>query len=60
LTPEILEKTKQYRNRFLALERYLGMSITTKSHLAGYHSMEQQEDLQGVGNLGEGFGERNY
>jgi hypothetical protein len=60
LTPEILAKTKQYRDRFLALERYLGMSITTKSHLAGCHSVEQQEELEGIGDMGEDYGERNH
>jgi hypothetical protein len=60
LTPKILENTKQYRDRFLALERYLGTSITTKSHLAGYHSVEQHEDLKGVGDLGKDFGEQKH
>jgi hypothetical protein len=60
LTPAIAEKTKQFRDRFLALERYLGMSITTKSHLAEDHSVQQQEDLQGIGDIGEDFGERNH
>jgi hypothetical protein len=60
LTPRIVENTKRYRDRFLALERYLGMSITTKSHIAGYHSVEQQEALEGIGDLGEDFGERNH
>jgi hypothetical protein len=54
LTPEILEKAKLYRDQVLALERYLGMSITTKIHLA-----EDQEDLDGIGDLGKDFGERN-
>jgi hypothetical protein len=60
LTPEISEKGKLYRDRVLALERYLGMSITTKSHLAEDHSCEQQEDLDGIGDIGEDFGERNH
>jgi hypothetical protein len=58
--PEIVERAKLYRNRALALERYLGMSVTTKSHLAEDHSVEQQEDLDGIGDLGEDFGERNH
>jgi hypothetical protein len=41
----------------LALEIYLGMSITTNSHLAGYHSVKQQEDLKGIGGLDEDIGE---
>jgi hypothetical protein len=57
LTPKILEKYKQYCDRVLALERYLGTSVTTKSHLAEDHSCEQQENLDGIGNLGEDFGE---
>ena len=60
LTPEILENGKLYRDRVLALERYLGMSVTTKSHMAEDHSIEQQEDLHGFGDLGEDFGERNH
>jgi hypothetical protein len=55
-----VEKTKQYQDRFLALERYLGMSVTTKSHLAEDHSVQQQEDLQGIGDIREDFGERNH
>jgi hypothetical protein len=42
------------------LETYLGMSVTTKNHLAEDHSVEQMEDLGGIGNLGEDFGERNH
>ena len=60
LTPKILEKGKLYHDRVLALERYLGMSVTTKGHLAEDHSVEQQEDLDGIGDLGEDFGERNH
>jgi uncharacterized FAD-dependent dehydrogenase len=44
----------------LALERYLGMSVMTKSHLAEDHSVEKMEDLGGMGDLGEDFGERNH
>jgi hypothetical protein len=55
-----LEKAKLYRDQVLALERYLSMSITTKSHLAEDHSVQQQEDLDGIGDLGEDFGERNH
>ena len=60
LTPEIVEKTKQHRDRFLALERCLCMSTTTKSHWSGCHSVEQQEALEGVGGVGEDCGERNH
>jgi hypothetical protein len=60
LTPAILQKGKEFRDRILALERYLGMSVTTKSHLMEDHSLEQQEELQGFGDLGEDFGERNH
>jgi hypothetical protein len=56
----ILQKGKEFCNRILALERYLGMSVTTKSHLMEDHSLEQQEELQGFGDLGEDFGERNH
>jgi hypothetical protein len=60
LLPRFRKKTRQFRNRVLVLERYLGMSVTTKSHLAEDHSCEQQEDLDGIGNLGKDFGERNH
>jgi hypothetical protein len=60
LTPAILAKGKGFRDRVLAYERYLGMSVTTKSHLIGDHSCEQQEELQGLGDIGEDFGERNH
>jgi hypothetical protein len=38
----------------------LGMSVTTKSHLMEDHSLEQQEELNGIGDLGEDFGEQNH
>ena len=43
-----------------AHERYLGMSVTTKSHLMEDHAVEQQQELNGFGDLGEDFGERNH
>jgi hypothetical protein len=37
------------------------MGMTTKSHLAEHHSVEQeQEDLKGIGDFGEDFGEQNH
>jgi hypothetical protein len=60
LTPAILEKGKQFRNRILAHEQYLGMSVTTKSHLMEDHAIEQQQELDGFGDLGEDFGEQNH
>jgi hypothetical protein len=36
------------------------MSVTTKSHLVEDHSVEQQEALDGIGNLGQDFGEQNH
>jgi hypothetical protein len=60
LTPAILQKGKEFCDQILALERYLGMSVTTKSHLMEDHSLEQQEELHGFGNLGEDFGEQNH
>jgi hypothetical protein len=39
---------------------HLGMSVTTKSHLIEDHSLEQQEELHGIDDLGEDFGERNH
>ncbi len=60
LTPDIVAKGKQFRDRVLSYERYLGMSVTTKSHLIGDHSCEQQGELQALGNIGKDFGERNH
>jgi hypothetical protein len=60
LTPEIVQKGKRFRDQVLAHERYLGMSMTTKSHLMEDHSIEQQEEFEGIGDLGEDFGERNH
>jgi hypothetical protein len=36
------------------------MSITTKSHFGGCHAVEQQEELEGLGDMGEDAGERNH
>jgi hypothetical protein len=36
------------------------MSVTTKSHLIDDHASEQQEELDGFGDIGEDFGERNH
>jgi hypothetical protein len=33
------------------------VSVTTKSHLMEDHSLEQQAELDGIGDLGEDFGE---
>ena len=60
LTPNILERTKQHRDRFVAHERHLAMSITSKSHFSGCHAVEQQEMLEGIGDVGEKAGERNH
>ena len=60
LTPEIVEKGIMFRDRILAHKRYLGMSVTTKSHLMEDHAVEQQQELNGFGDLGEDFGERNH
>ena len=54
LTDEIVEKCKQYAEKILEWERYLGMSITTKSHLIEDHS-DQQEMFNGIGDLTEDF-----
>jgi hypothetical protein len=60
LTPEVAEMTKKYRDKCLELERYLQLSITPKSHVMEDHSCEQQQLLQGMGDLDESFGERNH
>jgi hypothetical protein len=60
VTPKLLEMAKLYRDQVLALERHLGVSVTTKSRLAKDHSVGQQEDLEVIEDLGEDFGERNH
>jgi hypothetical protein len=60
LTPEIVEKGIMFRGRVLAHKRYLGMNMTTKSHLMEDHAVEQQQELNGFGDLGEDFGEQNH
>jgi hypothetical protein len=60
LTPAILEKGKEFCSRILAHEQYLGMSVTTKSHLMEDHAVEQQQELDGFSDLGKDFGERNH
>ena len=44
----------------MQLERYIGMSVTPKSHIIEDHACEQQERLLGIGDLDESFGERNH
>jgi hypothetical protein len=54
-------KMKQHRAQFLALERHLGASMTTKSDLTGRHSVEQQEEqAEGIGGMGKDCGEQNH
>jgi hypothetical protein len=60
LTPELVEKGIMFRDRVLAHEQYLGMSVTTKSHLMEDHAVQQKLELHGFGDLGEDFGERNH
>jgi radical SAM superfamily enzyme len=60
LTLDIVEKGKQFHDQVLVHERYLGMSVTTKSSLMEDHSLEQQEELDGIVDLGKDFGERNH
>jgi hypothetical protein len=36
------------------------MLVTTKSHLAQDHYVQQQEDLQGIGDIGKNFGEWHH
>ena len=36
------------------------MSVTRKSHFVEDHSVQQLEDLDGIGDIGEDFGERNH
>jgi hypothetical protein len=60
LSLEIAAKVKQFRDQVLLHERHLVMSVTTKSHLMEDHSLEQQEELEEIGILGEDFGEQNH
>jgi hypothetical protein len=60
LTDEILADAKQFRDKILELERYLGVSITPKSHSAEDHFIELMELHQGFGDLDESFGEQNH
>ena len=57
---EIAETTLQYKNKCMELERYIGISITPKSHIIEDHSITQQRHLKGIGDLEESFGERNH
>jgi hypothetical protein len=60
LTLEIVERGIMFCNPILAHERYLGMSRTTKSPLMEDHAVEQQQELNGFGDIGEDFGERKH
>ena len=57
---DIGSKTRQYVEKVLQLERFLGMSVTPKSHILEAHACEQQARLGGIGCLDESFGERNH
>ena len=59
LNDEIINKQRRYQEKMLQWERFLQMSITTKSHLIEDHS-DQQERFAGIGDLTEDFGERNH
>ena len=60
MTPEIVKKGIMFCDHVLAHAQYLGMSMTTKSHLMEDHAVEQQQELNGFGDLGEDFGEQNH
>jgi hypothetical protein len=60
LTVEIGNKTEEYSEICLKIERYLGLSITPKSHIQGMHAAAQQRLHRGIGDLDESFGERNH
>lgn len=59
LTDRVIVERKQFQEKILKWERYLGMNTTTKSHMIEDHS-DQQEKFQGIGDLTEDFGERNH
>jgi hypothetical protein len=60
LTAEIIEKTKAYRDRCLAIMRHLSMSVTPKDHFIEDHAVELMLLHQGIGDLGEDQGEHNH
>ena len=59
-TQQIGIKTRQFSMKCMQLERYIGMSVTPKSHIIEDHACGQQERLLGIGDLDESFGERNH
>jgi hypothetical protein len=60
LTDAIAKKTKEFLVRSVLLERYLGMSITPKTHAMDDHSIQQLVATHGFADLGEDAGERNH
>ncbi len=60
LTDAIAKKTKEFLVRSVLLERYLGMSITPKTHVMDDHSIQQLVATHGFADLGEDAGERNH
>ena len=60
LTNEIKTKTILYRNRSLALMRFLSMSVTPKDHCIEDHAVQMMVLHQGIGDLGEDQGEQNH
>jgi hypothetical protein len=60
LTEEVSEDGKKYRDKFIDIQRYLGMSVTHKSHLVDKHACQQQIELHGFGDIHESFGELHH
>jgi hypothetical protein len=60
LTDEIKTKTILYRDRSLAIMRYLSMSVTPKDHCIEDHAVQLMVLHEGIGDLGEDQGEQNH
>ena len=60
LTDEIRTKTILYRDRSLAIMRYLSMSVTPKDPCIEDHAVQLMVLHEGIGDLGEDQGEQNH
>ena len=60
LTEETVARTDRYRERTLALWRYLGMSVTPKAHCIECHAIPLLVEHKGFADLGEDSGERMH
>ncbi len=60
LTPAIIAKRIQFRDRCLAIMRHLSMSVTPKDHCIEDHAVQMMILHEGIGDLGEDQGEHNH